>query len=188
LEAAQPESSDQAESTGGEAKTLDVRDLQRLTRIIVDLNRVTHPRHANANQSNSPTNREAAEQSSARPQHKDLPEKTYQAIRNALLTGHPLEAPQPEPAATPAEPVALAEAHPSALEAAQPDLTAAHRTYPHQNIYRIALDTVTSQVWPSVVRPKLVGFSQPLSGAEPTGAPSDASDESAESLTNATRS
>jgi Protein of unknown function (DUF3486) len=85
LQTAQPKSSDSCETADGDAKTLDLRDLQRLTRVIVDLNRVTHP----AGQGRSPARQAAADKAAAKPMQKGLSEEAYHAIRNILLERHP---------------------------------------------------------------------------------------------------
>jgi Protein of unknown function (DUF3486) len=130
LQTAQPGSSDQTETADGEPKTLDLRDLQRLTRIIVDLNRVTNGNHQRAGKAAHIG--KATADVSAEPQQKGLSEKAYHMIRNALLTRYPVEAysddwPPDEPDTTPAEPVATpaapaeAPAEPAALaERSQP--------------------------------------------------------------------
>jgi Protein of unknown function (DUF3486) len=108
LQTAHPASSGQPETADGEAKTLDLRDLQRLTRIIVHLNRVTHPR---AGQGRSPARQAAADKASAQPMQKGLSEEAYHAIRSVLLERHPVEAysgdyPPDQIDTTPAHPVA----------------------------------------------------------------------------------
>jgi hypothetical protein len=139
-------------------KTLDVRDLVRLTRITVDLNRLTQAGHQRAEQLSSERRREAASQSPAQPQANTLSEEAYQAIRNALCDEHALAspsaaAPMPElegAAAASIQPAsditAPAEAYQSASEASQPYLTADSRTYPHQRLAHIPADAVTNSV------------------------------------------
>jgi Protein of unknown function (DUF3486) len=110
LQTAQPKSSDQPETADGDAKTLEVRDLQRLTRITVDLNRVTNGRQKCARKA-AHTGHAAVDEASAKPKQKGLSEKTYHMIRNALLTRHPVEAyfgdySSDEPDTTPKDPVA----------------------------------------------------------------------------------
>jgi Protein of unknown function (DUF3486) len=131
LQTAQPESSDQGKTADGDAKTLDLRDLQRLTRIIVDLNRVTNGSHQRAGK--IARTGEAADVASAKPKQKGLSEKAYHMIRNALLARYPVEAysddwPPDEPDPTPADPVAApadsvaapAEPAPSPAESIEP--------------------------------------------------------------------
>jgi len=166
LQTAQPNLSDQAETADADAKTLDLRDLQRLTRIIVDLNRVTNGRHQRAGK---------AAQAPAKPMQRGLSEEAYHAIRNHLLKRRPPEAYsdpdwQDEPDTTPADPVATsaepaqapaepvqpiaesaapAEAQQSSSEATQPELTAAPRIYPHNKVYRAPVATRRNEVEPS---------------------------------------
>jgi Protein of unknown function (DUF3486) len=165
LQTAQPESSGEAEAADGDAKTLDVRDLQRLTRIIVDLNSVTNGRHQPAGK---------AAQAPAKPMQKGLSEEAYHAIRSAMLERHPVEVysgdwPPDEPDTTPADPVAApdepgapaesiqpvadnaapAEAPQSSFEDTQPQLTAAPRIYPHTKLRRAPLATRRNEVEPS---------------------------------------
>jgi Protein of unknown function (DUF3486) len=90
LQTAQPEAAGHGETADADAKTLDLRDLQRLTRIIVDLNRVTNGRHQRAGK--AARTGEAADVASAKPKQKGLSEKAYHRIRNALLTRYPVEA------------------------------------------------------------------------------------------------
>jgi Protein of unknown function (DUF3486) len=105
LQTAQPGSSHKGESetTDGETKTLDLRDLQRLTRIIVDLNRVTNDGHQPAGKA-ARTGKAASNE----PKHKGLSEEACHMIRNILLDRYPVEAysgdwPPDEPDTTPAD-------------------------------------------------------------------------------------
>jgi Protein of unknown function (DUF3486) len=194
LQTAQPESSDQTETTDGEPKALDLRDLQRLSRIIADLNRVTNGRHQPAGK---------AAQAPAKPMQKGLSEEAYHAIRNVLLERHPVEAysgdyPPDQTDTTPAEPVANpaepaeataestqpvagnaapAEAQQSSSEITQPQLTAAPCIYPHTKLHRVPLDNITNWTWATIVHPKRVSFPLRLSAPQPPGAQSHAKDE-----------
>jgi Protein of unknown function (DUF3486) len=134
FQTAQPEAADQTETADGEAKTLDLGHLQRLTRIIVDLNRVTSSSHQRAGKA-AHTGHAAADEATDEPKQKGLSEKAYHMIRNALLTRYPVEAYSAdqwpdEPDPTPADPAAtsteLPETPPESAETpADPDASSA---------------------------------------------------------------
>jgi hypothetical protein len=124
-----------------EAKPLEVRDLVRLTRITVDLNRLTQ-QHQRAEQTTSRRYHSAAplDQAAANPASNSVSDPAYRAIRTALRDdprSAPLSPLAPAEADTPAEPIESAsnlvahEAQLSTIETIQPRLTAPGRTSPH---------------------------------------------------------
>jgi Protein of unknown function (DUF3486) len=117
----------------GEAKPLDLRDLLRLTRITVDLSRITQQR-----QRAEPTtlrqchDAPTPDQTATNRESNALSEEAYRAVRNALRNDPPLAPAEAESLIEPIESVSVTqEAKQSAPESIPPQLTAPDRTYPH---------------------------------------------------------
>jgi hypothetical protein len=136
--------------------------LVRLTRITVDLNRITQARHQRTEQLSSERRPQANDQPAAEPDRIELSDEAYHSIRNALRDNSPLapQSPPPEPNETPAgatQPVSMApaEAQQSADLTTLPQLTADSRSYPHPKLDRVVPDAVTDPIWSSAALPSI---------------------------------
>jgi hypothetical protein len=129
-------------AAGGAMKTLELRDLVRLTRITIDLNRMMNAERKRAEQLGGRSHNASANQPAAQPQSHGLSEEISRTMLNALLASHsiaPPTTPAPTPPATTAEPAKSVsdipvpgKAQPSASESKQPQLTAPDRINPHR--------------------------------------------------------
>jgi hypothetical protein len=130
-------------SAGGEIKTLELRDLVRLTRITVDLNRLMSAQRKRAEQPGERSRNARADQPATQPQSHSLSEEVSRTMLEALLASHSITlptTPAPPPPETTAEPAKSGSdipvpltAQPSAPKSRQPQLTAPDRTSSNRN-------------------------------------------------------
>jgi Protein of unknown function (DUF3486) len=157
--------------TDAEPKCLDVRDLVRLTRITVDLNRIAKARDRRGDQLSSQRRQPAADQASAEAQGTELSEEAHQVIRNVLRDEPSIAPLSPGASSQPGETsvdstqlvfdiAVAAEAQQSATLAVQPQLTADSRSHPHQKLDRITANVLNGRVWSALKVPSLGSLPQ----------------------------
>jgi hypothetical protein len=128
-------------SAGGELKTLELRELVRLARITVDLNRMMSAQRKRAEQPCERAGQSRANHPASQPKSHGLSKEVSQTMPEALLAGHPIAPaktaapPPPETTADPTKSVPdiaePAKAQRGTSERKQPLLTAPDRIYPH---------------------------------------------------------